>query len=249
MRKSHFYVINMGRAAYFLILLVAVTALLYGRFVWKDYYETQNAISWAMIGKVLVIDAGHGGIDPGVVGQADTEEKDINLAIASQLGEILRQSGATVIMTRENDDALARSKREDLSLRIDLVEKNNPSLFISIHGNSYPRMRSLCGAQTFYKKGQDEGKRLAESIQAAIMTQLENTDRKALPHNDSYLLDNIRVPAVIVEVGFLSNPEEEKILNDSVYQWQMAEAIYRGIVDYYTADDSDSEVSEGENGN
>lgn len=232
MRKEHFYIFHIGRTAYFILLICVVTAFLYCRFMWKEYYHAEYALSLAMIGKVIVVDAGHGGIDPGVVG-SDTLEKDINLAISRQLAEILRQGGATVIMTREDDSAYSRSKRKDLATRIELVEKNDPDLFVSIHSNSYPRIRDLCGAQVFYKSGREDSQMLAEYIQQAITDQLQNSDRKALVHKDSLLLDSISSPAVLVEVGFLSNPKEEELLKDNIYQWQMAEAIYRGIVQYF----------------
>ena len=193
----------------------------------------QPALAPALFGTELVIDAGHGGSDPGMVGR-DVLEKDVNLEVARKLAEYCRGAGAGVALTREDDRELAGSKREDLAARAALAEEQGAAVFISLHCNSFvsdPRQR---GAQVFYAAGNDGGQRLAACLQQSLSRELGNTERSALPHADSYLLRQISGPAVIVELGFLSNTEEEELLADPTYQWQLAWALFRGLAEYIT---------------
>jgi len=207
-------------------------------------YPADYAISWALAGKTVVIDAGHGGKDPGVIGINGTREKDINLAIAKQLKIFLEQSGATVIMTRVDDRALDDNKRGDLSQRVELVKNNKATLCISIHANAFPRLCSSHGAQTFFAGHIEQSRILAESIQGQLRLILDNTDRQALQHKTAYILKNIEVPAVVVEVGFLSNEEEERLLNEKAYQWKVAWAIFSGMAEYYALEEANDLATE-----
>ncbi len=189
-------------------------------------------LSPLLLDKIIIIDAGHGGIDPGVIGVNGSLEKDITLNIAQNLAEILRNNGAQVILSREQDIALGSDKSTDLIARVDLVEQNQADIFISIHGNSFPHDSSSHGAQSFFFAANEQGQILAETIQNELISHLGNTNRQALAHNSAYILKHITVPAAMVEVGFLSNSDEEALLNDEAYQWQISMAIYQGLTDY-----------------
>ncbi len=195
--------------------------------------KTVPVTSWAIANRVILIDPGHGGIDPGAVGYNGLLEKDIVLKTGKYLQNILNQAGAEVVMTRTTDTELSRRKREDLSLRVDLANKKNADLYISIHVNSFPSSRWR-GAQTFYQKNQPESKKLAEAIQSELVTTMKNTTRKAKPE-DYYTTRNTNMPAVIVEIGFISNPAEAQLLADNDYQRKLAYAICSGIAKYYAA--------------
>jgi N-acetylmuramoyl-L-alanine amidase len=195
--------------------------------------KSVEALSWAVANKVVVVDAGHGGIDPGAVGPSGVLEKDVNLAISKKLALILSQAGAVVIMTREDDTCYSQRKREDLNARIALAEKNQADIFLSIQGNAIQSSR-WTGAQTFYHPKSKPSKELAVAIQDELGRILKNTKRKARPHTEAYILKQLNCPTVVVEVGFMSNPVEERLLNDSFYQNKVAWSVYAGVVKYFS---------------
>lgn len=189
----------------------------------------------------VVIDAGHGGFDPGKVGTAGTQEKDINLAIASKVKKILEDSGYTVIMTREEDTALCtgsekNKKMTDLRARVDIIEKSGAAAAVSIHQNSFSA--GTKGAQVFFYAAagsgeESEGKRLANILQNTIRDVVGDDNKRVEKGNASYfMLKNITCPFAIVECGFLSNPEEEALLRDENYQQKMALGICEGIENF-----------------
>lgn len=191
-------------------------------------------------GKVVAIDAGHGGADGGAVSKQGVVEKDLNLAIALQLRDYLQEAGAIVFMTREGDYDLAdegtrklsRRKTEDLVKRAQFVKDKEASLFISIHMNSIPSSR-WSGAQTFFYPNHPDNAVLASFIQHEIRRNLENTERVASTVNTVYLLKALDdIPSALVEVGFLSNPGEASRLADGNYQKKVAASIYQGILRY-----------------
>lgn len=189
-------------------------------------------------GRVIVVDAGHGGPDGGAVG-GDTVEKALNLAIARDLRDYLQESGALVVMTRDSDEDLAdadytgRHKTQDLLRRADLIEKAHPDAVISVHMNAIPSSR-WHGAQTFFYPKSVENERFARLIQDSIRKTLNNTDRYAKPIGHVYLLKKASPPAALVEVGFLSNPNERSMLVRESYQKKVATAISVGILRYFT---------------
>lgn len=193
-------------------------------------------------GKVIVLDAGHGGPDGGAVSKQGLIEKDVNLAIALYLRDYLQQAGAVVYMTREGDYDLAgkdtkgysKRKMEDLKQRAKMIENSNADLFLSIHLNSFPGRWS--GAQTFYYPNHPDNKTLAVFIQEEIKRNLENTDRVAKTVNHVYLLKAVKMPAALVEVGFLSHPEESQLLRDEGYQRKVAAAVYKGMLRYLSGE-------------
>lgn len=183
----------------------------------------------------VVIDAGHGGKDPGKVGVNDALEKDINLQIAKKLQEELESRGISVLMTREEDKGLydedADNKQvQDLKRRVELINETAPALAVSIHQNSYPDP-AIKGAQVFYYTSSVEGKQLAKRLQERLVKGLDPQNHRQAKANDSYyLLKKTACPIVIVECGFLSNPQEEALLTDSVYQERVAWNIFMGIM-------------------
>ena len=187
--------------------------------------------------KVIVIDPGHGGFDPGKVGVNDVLEKDINLSIAQKLQSLLEQNGILVVMTREEDKDLASEnaanrKNEDLRARVHLLQETSPVLMVSIHQNSYPEA-DVDGAQVFYYSGSEEGKLLGTIVQESLKSEIKDGNhRVAKANKDYYLLKKSVCPAVIVECGFLSNPKEAVLLATEEYQEKLAFAIHLGILEY-----------------
>ncbi len=181
--------------------------------------------------KVIILDSGHGGRDPGKIGVQGTLEKELNLSIAKKVEQRLKEKGITVIMTRTEDAGMAGSQVEDLKERVKLINEKRPVLTVSIHQNSYPDS-SVFGTQIFYythsKEGENAAKIMQEELQKAEL--LKNRDIKA---NDTYyMLKKTKVPVLIVECGFLSNGEEEALLKGEAYQEKLAEGITNGILAY-----------------
>lgn len=222
------------------LILVIKTPINFDREVFSDW-------SLPLSGKVIVIDPGHGGPDGGAVGKDQTQEKDIALQVSTMIRDYLQQAGAIVYMTRETDTDLAgdhtkglsRRKAEDIRNRMQFIEEHKPDFFLSIHLNSIPQSRWR-GAQTFYYPKFDESRHLAKMIQEEIIRNLENTHRKALAINNVYLLKYAEVPSALVEIGFLSNPNEREQLKQPDYQRKMASSIYQGILRYVTEEPSDT---------
>lgn len=201
--------------------------------------EDISVLSYAVANMVVVIDPGHGGIDPGAIGRNNTLEKDVNLKIAKQLARYLSQAGAVVVMTREEDTDLADAgfkgsllerKRQDLARRAKIAREVRADLYISIHCNAdvSPRWN---GAQVFYCGTSEKSRRVACAIQNELKRILGNTNREAKPAT-YFITKQTSMPAVILEAGFLSNPGEEALLADEAYQNRVAYATFSGIVKY-----------------
>ena len=189
--------------------------------------------------KIIVIDAGHGGWDPGKVGKNDILEADINLAIAEDLQILLEMAGATVFLTRAEDVALADTKNTDLAARAAMPTDMQADIFISIHQNAY-HTSNVKGAQTFYYDNSGQSKHLAESVQARLISFLDTENRKEAKANDNYfLLKKTATPAIIVECGFLTNDAEAEKLSRQDYQEKVAWGIYLGILDYFSNNKGD----------
>lgn len=208
-------------------------------FFWQGGSEEKRAVlNWTAKGskEVVVIDPGHGGFDPGKVGVNKSLEKDINLAISTKLSDILASNGYTVYMTRTEDVALCQGdekskKLADMKNRVAMIEEKTPGLVVSIHQNSFSA--GTKGAQVFYHAKSQEGKRLAGILQQTIREAVGDDNHRVEKANDSYyMLRKVSCPLVIVECGFLSNPEEEALLNDEKYQKRMAEGIAEGIENF-----------------
>ncbi len=192
--------------------------------------------------RCVVIDAGHGGDDPGKVGINGANEKDVNLEIARLVKQFLEENDIEVVMTRESDEGLydvnaSNKKVQDMKRRIELIEEVKPMVTVSIHQNSYPE-EYVHGAQVFYYTGSVQGELLAECIQKQLVAKVDSENNRRIKANDSYyLLKKTDVPIVIVECGFLSNSAEAQKLCTQEYQERVAWAIHIGILQYLNASD------------
>lgn len=218
--------------------IIALIFIIQYQLVSNDSWKSWNL---PLSGEIIVIDPGHGGPDGGASYGNDVFERDIALNISLKLKDYLQEQGAVVVLTRENSDDLAspdtrgirNRKVEDLRNRVKFINESNASSFVTIHLNAIPSER-WSGAQTFYYGSFEENKRLATFIQTEVTRNLENTNRTAKPISGIYLLKKAQIPGALVEVGFLSNPVERRLLQKESYQEQMAASIYKGILRYYT---------------
>ncbi len=187
--------------------------------------------------KVIVVDAGHGGNDPGKVSGNNVLEKDVNLQIATKLANELENAGYKVIMTRTEDNGLYKEddinkKAVDLRARCEIAEKENADLLISIHQNSFSDS-SVRGGQTFYYTHSDKGKKMATLIQKHLKSADKDNTREAKANDSYYLLIHTPCICVIVECGFLSNTAETELLVSDEYQNRLAGSIADGIKEYF----------------
>lgn len=186
---------------------------------------------------VVVVDAGHGGYDPGKVGISGVLEKDINLAIACKVRRILEKEGIQVVMTRKEDVDLcaetgASKKSADMRKRVEIMNASGAAVAVSIHQNSFTDASSH-GSQVFYYEASKEGETLAKTIQESIKGVItEENHRQAKANREYYILKKVSCPVVIVECGFLSNRREEMLLTEEDYQEKMAQGIVKGILQY-----------------
>lgn len=216
------------------ITIIVIALLMFGMICLKDNVGVfQTTVTRGKI----VIDAGHGGFDPGKVGIQGTLEKDINLNIALKLKELLEKEHYQVVMTRTSDCGLyeesdSNKKRTDLYNRVKIINESNAVMAVSIHQNSFSQGSSK-GAQVFYYSTSDEGEKLANIMQETIKKTIGDGNHRVAKENSSYyLLKKTNCPLVIIECGFLSNASEEALLLTEEYQEKMAEAIKNGIIEY-----------------
>lgn len=187
----------------------------------------------------VVIDAGHGGCDPGKVSAGGILEKDINLAISERIKVSMekRYSNIKVVMTRKDDNDLHSKyaqnyKKSDMYNRMKLVNDMNADILVSIHQNSFSSSKER-GAQVFYYNNSKEGERLAGNIEKSLIENVsKNNTRDKKANSDYYILRKSKCPAVIVECGFLSNVDEAWLLTTDDYQQKIADAVIGGIVGY-----------------
>lgn len=194
---------------------------------------------------LIMVDSGHGGIDPGVVGIGNLQEKDVNLKIARELKKELEQEGYRVILTREEDKGLydqdSRNKKvQDMQKRCAMIKEKKPLLTVSIHQNSY-QDQDVCGPQVFYYTHSVKGAELARCIQEELNTQLEiSRPRSEKANSTYYLLKRSEGILNIVETGFLTNPREAELLNTKEYQRRCAGAICDGILKFLKTVEKDN---------
>ncbi len=191
--------------------------------------------------RLVILDPGHGGIDPGAIGVNSQEEKEINLAISLCLRDILLANGYEVLMTREDDRSVhdpkykktAQIKTSDLKNRLKLIREHPDALVISIHQNKF-QQESSQGAQMFYGRKNPASKQLAESIQQSFQTRLQPDNTREIKESTSavYIIHNAENPIVLVECGFLSNYKDCANLCDPEYQKKAAFTIFAGITEY-----------------
>ena len=203
--------------------------------------QTIQTMSLPVTGKVVVLDAGHGGEDGGASSGNGTTEAQINLNIALKVQNLLEQSGCTVILTRSDENAiydldsktLRQKKVSDIKNRVKIGNEASADIFVSIHLNKIPQSQYY-GWQTFYKEKNEQSKNLATCIQSSLNEAIQKENKRVpLKINNIYIVENVTIPTSIVECGFLSNLEEEKQLLDDEYQERLAWGIYTGIIDYF----------------
>ncbi len=190
---------------------------------------------------VIIVDAGHGGVDGGTQSSAGVLEKDINLSIADKVGSMLSLMGYEVVYTRENDSlnypdeckTIRQKKVWDTHRRMEIMQTNPEAVFLSIHQNYFTDSR-YSGAQVFYSGNNPESKIIADSIQKAVVCNLQPDNDRQIKKSGTeiYLLFNAKNPAVMVECGFLSNEKEAQLLSDDRYQSKMALSILQGLTQY-----------------
>ena len=185
--------------------------------------------------KVIFIDIGHGGNDPGAI-YKDIKESEINLKIGLKLSKLLKENGAEVYMTRYDDYNLANInvsniKRSDLNNRIKLINNSICDIYLSIHLNSY-QSQNWYGAQVFYTTNNPNNKLLATIIQNTFRNELDTT-REAKVIQDRYLYNHINKVGVLLELGFISNPKERNLLIKNEYQYKLAQTILHALIKYY----------------
>lgn len=220
-------------------MAVVLAAMTFGYI--KNSAESVVTSALPSSGKVIVIDAGHGFPDGGAVGSSGVQEKDLNLAIAQKLQMLLEQGGASVLITRADDNAVAEDlnkkireiKRADLKNRRDFKNNSECDAFVSIHMNKFPE-EQYKGAQVFCAGEPAESRILGEAIQSKLKEMVDPSNDRVAKTADSgiFVLKDSKVPSVIVECGFLSNSEEAKLLQTDEYQNKIAFAIYSGILEY-----------------
>jgi len=190
--------------------------------------------------RLIIIDPGHGGPDPGASSPKGTAEKDLVLEIGKKCKQYLDTLGFDVLMTRTTDTdlsglhdaSLREKKRADLKQRVEIINKSGADLLITLHANAIPSTR-WHGAQVFYRPDREENKVLATCIQNELIHITDETTRSISISSGQYILEKSDIPAVNIEVGFLSNPREARLLEDDHYQHQLAWAITIGILRYF----------------
>lgn len=191
----------------------------------------------------VIVDAGHGGEDPGKVSSfSGVNEKDLNLAISKLLAEQLRTAGYQVIMTREEDKLvytegttdITDKRRQDLTRRKNMMDNNGADIVVSIHMNDFSQSKYY-GAQVFYPPNSEKSQNLAALVQKSLRENVDPSNkREALVKNTPIIiLRNIKTPTIVVECGFLSNQQEEQNLRTDEYQLKIAKAIKTGIDEYF----------------
>ncbi|MGN1401597.1 MAG: N-acetylmuramoyl-L-alanine amidase CwlD [Bacillus sp. (in: firmicutes)] len=237
----------LSRLKYTVVAIGIVTLFLLVTFNFVEEYSW-NSWTLPLSGKVIVLDAGHGGPDGGAAA-GDVLEKDIALNITKKLRDYLQEQGALVLMTRETDTDLAGDvtgyrarKRADLKKRVELINETDADMYLTVHLNAFPA-KKYRGAQTFYTLRYEENKDIARFIQDELKDNLNNTNREAKTMDTVYLMKYAKKPGALVEVGFLSNEAERKALMDDTYQTQVAASIYKGILRYITEESYPDESS------
>lgn len=207
----------------------------------KSNNDTINTSSIPVSSHTVTIDAGHGIPDEGAQNENGLTEAGINLKIALKVQKLLEVSNCTVILTRSDENGiydidsktLREMKVSDMKNRVKIGNSSDSDIFVSIHLNKIPQ-NQYYGWQTFYKRNSEEGKNLSNYIQENLNQSIQ-IENKRVPQTISgkYIIENLEIPTVIVECGFLSNPTEANLLTQNDYQDKIAWGIYCGIMDYF----------------
>ena len=226
----------------FLLIILIIISLMCAGLLFKKTPPAKTT-SLPFLGKTIVLDAGHGKPDGGAVGNSGTEEDALNLEVTLFLQKFLEKSGINVVLTRADENgifdedakSIKQKKVSDMHNREKIMNESGADVFLSIHMNKFTEAK-YSGPQVFYSSQFEEARALAEIIQKELISELHPKMEREIKKADSgiYLLKNAEIPAVLVECGFLSNPEEEKLLKTEKYKESIAWAIYKGIVTYFS---------------
>ena len=234
--------IILNRKRLTIILSCMIMAVFAFTFQVADQNKTVQTVSLPVSNKVIVLDAGHRKTRWTELSQAiGTTEAETNLKIALKVQSLLEQSGATVILTRSDENAiydldkttLREKKISDIHNRVKIGNESSADIFVSIHLNKIPQSQYY-GWQCFYKENDEKSTNLAKSIQENLNEAIQKENKRvAMKLNTVYIMKHVEIPISIVECGFLSNPEEESKLLTDEYQDKLAWGIYNGIIDYF----------------
>ena len=203
--------------------------------------QTVQTVSLPVSNKVIVLDAGHGNTDEGAQSSNGTTEAETNLKITLKVQSLLEQSGATVVLTRSDENAiyhlhkttLKQKKISDIHNRVKIGNESSADIFVSIHLNKISQQQYY-GWQCFYKQNDEKSTALAKSLQENLNDSIQKENKRVSMKLDNvYIIKHVEIPISIVECGFLSNPEEETQLLSDDYQNRLAWGIYNGIMDYF----------------
>lgn len=219
----------------YIMLVIVSVCLIFSISIYKNssFFAVKASPN---MGLTIVIDPGHGGIDPGSIGRTTSvTESELNLKISNKLKLLLDKNDFNVILTRTSPDGLYGTyssgyKKRDMLARKEIIEKSDASIAISIHMNSFSTSANR-GAQVFYNTINPESETLAKSIQNCFLADLPESN-KGIAIGDYYILKCVDIPIVLCECGFLSNPEDEALLIQNDYQEKVAYSIYKGIVSF-----------------
>ena len=203
--------------------------------------RTAQTVATPVSNRVVIVDAGHGTPDEGAESSNGTTEAELNLQIALKLQKLLEQGGCTVLLTRSDENSIydagsetiREKKVSDIHNRVKLGNESSADLFVSIHLNKIEQSQ-YDGWQTFYKKNNEDSKKLATCIQNNLNEAIQKENNRIPAQlNTVYLMKHVEIPITIVECGFLSNPNEEALLQTDEYQEKLAWGIFNGIADYF----------------
>lgn len=220
-------------------LAIVVSAVSYG--INLQSRHTVQTVSLPVTNKKVVLDAGHGIPDEGAESANGTTEQKINLIITKKVQSLLEQSGCEVILTRSDENGiynaeaqnLKEKKVTDIKNRVKVGNEAVADIFVSIHLNKIPQSQYY-GWQTFFKQNDQKSEELAKSIQNQLNASIQKENkRESLEITGKYIIEHVEIPTTFVECGFLSNPEEEQLLQQNEYQDRLAWGIYNGIMDYF----------------
>lgn len=231
-------IINKKRISFILIILM-ISVITFA--INQKNEDTISTVSLPVSGKSIVLDAGHGYPDQGAESSNGVTEANINLVITKKVQNLLEQSGCNVILTRSDENGiydlgattLREKKVTDIKNRVKIGNESSADAFVSIHLNKIPQSQYY-GWQAFFRKNDTKSEELAKSLQEELNSSIQRENkREALKITGKYIIEHVEIPIVIIECGFLSNPEEEQLLQQNEYQDKIAWGIYNGILDYF----------------
>ena len=225
----------------FILLIISISFISCFSKISMNKENTIATVSLPVSNKTIVLDAGHGTPDEGAESSNGISEATINLTITRKVQTLLEQSGCNVILTRSDENGiydldsktLRQKKVSDIKNRVKIGNESSADAFVSIHLNKIPQSQYY-GWQAFFKVNCGESEELAKSLQEELNSSIQRENkREALKITGKYIIEHVEIPIAIIECGFLSNPEEEKLLQQNDYQNRIAWGIYNGIMDYF----------------